>query len=171
MRENVYEYSREKLWLAYGLAIGTSCAIVILGLLIILLHGAAFEDEFSTCLRLSRGAIIDAEIREQDFSGSAPLPGYVKKMQIRFPKGSEASSVRRGTYEAVATESEQQDKQVPTPSHASVGSVSTLADHGAVGHDALAGQHERTTLVNDHTGSTEDQVVLVASADILRPNL
>ncbi|KAI5366053.1 hypothetical protein Slin14017_G036930 [Septoria linicola] len=162
MRENVYEYAQEKLWLAYGLAIGTSCAIVILGLLIIYLHGAAFEDEFSTCLRLSRCAIIDAEIREQDYNGSAPLPGYVKKMQIRFPEGSEASSVKRGTYEAVATESEQQYDQVPIPSHTSIGSVSTLADHGPVGHDTLAGQHERTALVNDHTGLVQEQVVLAS---------
>lgn len=83
-RENIYIYSVSKLWLAYGLAVGTTALIAASGLGAILANHASFSNKFSTVLRLSRGAHISCEINQKDLSGRDPLPDYAKKATVKF---------------------------------------------------------------------------------------
>ena len=83
-RENVYVYAAGKLWLAYGLAIGMSCFIVALGLIIMFIRDAAYSDNVSTTLRLAKAARIGTDINEADLDGRDPLPKYLKDADIVF---------------------------------------------------------------------------------------
>lgn len=81
---NVYEYSQKKLWLAYGIAIGVSLAAVVVGLVVMWLNDAAYNNSFSSLLRLSRGAQLNRKIVPKDYDGREPLPKYLEKGVIRF---------------------------------------------------------------------------------------
>ena len=59
---------------AYGLAIGASTVIVLLGLLAIVLNDASYSNSFSTLFRLSRSAELDCNIKAVVFDGKDPLP-------------------------------------------------------------------------------------------------
>ncbi|KAL8809732.1 MAG: hypothetical protein Q9223_007882, partial [Gallowayella weberi] len=83
-RENIYVYSASKLWLAYGLALGTTALIAAFGLLAILANHASFSNKLSTALRLSRGAHMSYEIKQKDLAGRDPLPDYAKKATVKF---------------------------------------------------------------------------------------
>lgn len=83
-RENIYVYSASKLWLAYGLALGTTALIATFGLVAILANHASFSNKFSTVLRLSQGAHMSYEINQKDLSGRDPLPDYAKKATVKF---------------------------------------------------------------------------------------
>jgi hypothetical protein len=80
----VYEYSQSRLWLAYGIAIAISILIVIAGLVVMYLGGAAYNNNFSNILRLARGAHISHEIIDWDHDGKEPLPEYLEKANISF---------------------------------------------------------------------------------------
>ncbi|GIZ41227.1 hypothetical protein CKM354_000454000 [Cercospora kikuchii] len=84
MRTNIYVYPAFKLWLAYGLAIGVTALIVCFGLAAMVANDAAFSYQFSTLLRLSRGADLSAEIEQEDLDGRDPLPDYLKGLNVRF---------------------------------------------------------------------------------------
>ena len=83
---NVFVYSRLHLWLAYGPAVLVLTLIVIAGLVSTLRNGASFSDNFSTILRLSRGANLDTTISGDDLDGKDPLPRYLKRAKIAFTK-------------------------------------------------------------------------------------
>lgn len=87
MSDNIYVYSQAKLWLAYGIAIATSLVAVIAGLIAMWLNGAAYSFCFSTFLRISRGAHVDAEIQPCDMDGRDPLPKYLRTATVSFPDG------------------------------------------------------------------------------------
>lgn len=80
----IYEYSRSRLWLAYGLAIAISAFIVIAGLTVMYLGSAAYNNNFSNILRLARGAHLSHEIFEEDHDGKEPLPKYLEKATVSF---------------------------------------------------------------------------------------
>ncbi|TID19917.1 hypothetical protein E6O75_ATG07377 [Venturia nashicola] len=82
---NVYTYSAEKLWLAYGIAILFTLIAVIIGLYIIMSTGTSYSNTFSTIFRKARGAESDVVIHPGDHDGKYPLPEYLKKATIRFP--------------------------------------------------------------------------------------
>ncbi|PPJ60669.1 hypothetical protein CBER1_03436 [Cercospora berteroae] len=84
MRTNIYVYPAYKLWLAYGLAIGTTGLIVSFGLAAIVSNNASFNPSFSTWMRLSRGAELSAEIEQENLEGRDPLPRYLKELNVRF---------------------------------------------------------------------------------------
>lgn len=48
------------------------------------LNDASYNDNFSSVLRLSRGAQLSRKIVERDYDGRAPLPKYLEKSTIRF---------------------------------------------------------------------------------------
>jgi hypothetical protein len=80
----VYEYSQSRLWLAYGVAIAISILIVIAGLTVVYLSGAAYNNNFSNTLRLARGAHLSHEVIDGDHDGKEPLPEYLEKATISF---------------------------------------------------------------------------------------
>lgn len=67
--ENIYIYAVYKLWLAYGLAIGATAMIALVGVAAMIANQASFSNKFSTIFRLSRGAQLSNEIDHADLSG------------------------------------------------------------------------------------------------------
>lgn len=79
---NVYIYSRSTLWIAYGLAIAFSVVSVLLGLSVMVMNGASFDDSFSTILRVSKTAELMTEFRSEGEDGRLPLPAYLEKARL-----------------------------------------------------------------------------------------
>lgn len=84
MRTNIYVYPAYKLWLAYGIAIGITALIVCFGLAAIVANDASFSPSFSTWMRLSRGAELSGEVKQEDLKGQDPLPRYLIELNVRF---------------------------------------------------------------------------------------
>lgn len=82
--ENIYIYAVYKLWLAYGLAIGATAMIALVGVAAMIANQASFSNKFSTIFRLSRGAQLSNEIDHADLSGRDPLPAYAEKATVKF---------------------------------------------------------------------------------------
>ncbi|KAK3675115.1 hypothetical protein LTR78_005049 [Recurvomyces mirabilis] len=79
---NTYVYSRTTLWIAYGLALLFAALAVTIGLASILLMGSAFENTFSTIVRVGRISMVTEDIDECDGRGTAPLPGHLRKARM-----------------------------------------------------------------------------------------
>ncbi|EME86581.1 uncharacterized protein MYCFIDRAFT_77574 [Pseudocercospora fijiensis CIRAD86] len=86
---NTYSYNWTKLWLAYGAATVATLATVAIGLVSLVTTGTSYSNKFSTTIRVSRDATLDALIGKEDRSGQDPLPPYISK--IRFAIGMERS--------------------------------------------------------------------------------
>ncbi|KAL8865387.1 MAG: hypothetical protein Q9174_006913 [Haloplaca sp. 1 TL-2023] len=99
--ESIYIYAASKLWLAYGLAVGATAIIVFLGLAAMVANDASFSNQFSTILRLSRGAQLSYEINEADRSGRNPLPAYAEKVRVKFSSKPAGENESRGDYNPV----------------------------------------------------------------------
>ncbi|GIZ43183.1 hypothetical protein CKM354_000642100 [Cercospora kikuchii] len=100
---NIYSYSAEKLWLAYGLAIGVTIINVGFGLLAIFRTGASFTLNFSTIVRAAKNAGISIETDEQEHPGKDPLPEQWKRatFEIRPHVVYEIRSLKSGAYTSV----------------------------------------------------------------------
>ncbi|KAK3661743.1 hypothetical protein LTR56_000234 [Elasticomyces elasticus] len=97
----VYSYDSVKLWAAYGCAIGVSAVAVLLGFWVIFSSGAAYSDNFSTLVRVTRDAEMSVDIALVDRDGKDPLPDYLAESTLAFPAS--RSKWRVGaTYFAVA---------------------------------------------------------------------
>lgn len=79
---NVYVYSGFKLWISYGVAIALSAIAAVIGLIGLAFNGASYSHNFSTVLRVARGASMSQSIKEQDLDGKDPLPSYLSKAVI-----------------------------------------------------------------------------------------
>jgi hypothetical protein len=55
---------------------------VIAGLIVLILSGASYSDNFSTIFRVSRTAKLSVEVMDQDRSGYDPLPDYLKRARL-----------------------------------------------------------------------------------------
>ncbi|KAL9040372.1 MAG: hypothetical protein Q9180_001949, partial [Flavoplaca navasiana] len=99
--ENIYIYASSKLWLAYGLAVGTTTLIASLGLAAMIANDASFSNKFSTILRLSRGAQLSYEINRPDLSGRDPLPAYANRVTVRFSPERAGETKDGGEYKPV----------------------------------------------------------------------
>ena len=83
---NVYSYAMDKLWLAYGIAIGVCVLNVVVGFVAVFTTGASFTDNFSTITRMARNATIEADLSESRLAGKDPLPRHLAKAEMRLRK-------------------------------------------------------------------------------------
>lgn len=81
-----YVYSPAKLWISYGLAVGTAAFAAVIGLYGLLANGASYSFNFSTILRMVRNASMSEEVKPEDEDGRDPLPSYLAKSHIWLPK-------------------------------------------------------------------------------------
>lgn len=81
-----YAYAREKLWLTYGIAIALSFASTAFGTVVMVVRGCSYDCTFSTILRTTRHAELDAEVAVSDTAGAAPLPKYLAQTRIQFAR-------------------------------------------------------------------------------------
>ena len=80
----VYAYSQRILWLAYGIAIGVTFVITLLGVGIYFINHGSYSFKFSTILRTTREAMLSMPLRTEDMGGLDPLPDYISQMKIMF---------------------------------------------------------------------------------------
>ncbi|KAF7189635.1 hypothetical protein HII31_09079 [Pseudocercospora fuligena] len=72
--------------------------IVIFGIFAILLNNAAYSDDFSTILRLARGAQLSTSMHPADADGKDPLPAYLKSAKVIFAaKGGSSIELRKSS--------------------------------------------------------------------------
>ena len=83
---NVYQYTRRRLWITYGVSLLCATVAVALGLHAIIAGGASYSNEFSTILRVSRHAYLDHEVAQCDAAGTDPLPKYLAKATLTIAK-------------------------------------------------------------------------------------
>lgn len=85
-----YHYSKDRLLLAYGIVVGCTCAVVILGWAMIFSNSATYSNEFSTIMRMTRAYELDAVVHASDkHRGADPLPQEIA--QTRLHAGARAS--------------------------------------------------------------------------------
>lgn len=113
-RENIYIYAAYKLWLAYGLAVGATALIALLGMAAIIANHASFSNKFSTILRLSRGAQLSHEINHADLWGRDPLPAYAEKATVRFSQEQMSGTRDANAYTLVDREGNDKEREVTT---------------------------------------------------------
>ncbi|CZT20043.1 uncharacterized protein RCC_05900 [Ramularia collo-cygni] len=92
---NVYSYGSDKLWLAYGIAIGVTTLNVLVGLWAIVQTGASFTANFSTIVRVAKNAVIEADMRETRLPGRDPLPKRLAKAEIQLLEGEGLLGMKR----------------------------------------------------------------------------
>lgn len=112
--ESIYIYAASKLWLAYGLAIGATALIVLLGIAAIIANDASFSNKFSTILRLSRGAQLSYELNHSVLSGRDPLPDYAKKATVRISQQLMSATRDRSVYTLVDKDGKEDEREVTT---------------------------------------------------------
>lgn len=98
---DVYSYSKEILWTAYGLGIFLTLLCVINGIIAFIANGRrTFDTKFSTILRTTRDVpLIDrtdekmeyVQIHDEDRDGKSPLPPYLKRAEISVSQNDYAS--------------------------------------------------------------------------------
>jgi hypothetical protein len=88
---NVYVYSPLKLWLAYGLALFFATGAVLTGFALMYKNQASYSNNFSTILRTTRNAQINADFTKRDSSGADPLSSRIANSIVVF--GSEVEKV------------------------------------------------------------------------------
>ncbi|KXS95755.1 hypothetical protein AC579_7054 [Pseudocercospora musae] len=91
------------------------------------LNSASYTEDFSTILRLARGAELDAEVDQKDWGGEDPLPKYLANAHITFPQtGARAEEkVETARYAIVAAgEYDEEDNANAKTSESPVSPVS-----------------------------------------------
>jgi hypothetical protein len=78
----VYVYSAARLWRAYGIAIFFAAVASAIGLWALFATGASYSQDFSTVLHIGRGALMSAEVKEEDTDGNDKLPKYLEDAQV-----------------------------------------------------------------------------------------
>jgi hypothetical protein len=64
---------------------------VVMGMIALLLNGASYSHNFSTVLRVARGAELSEELRDEDLKGEDPLPKHLADAQVRFGEAIEST--------------------------------------------------------------------------------
>lgn len=91
---NIYVYDSRTLWTAYGLAIGFTTLSVTIGMVALSLNNAAYTNDFSTVLRVSRSTDLVEEIYDNEWDGSRPLPKHLAKARALIRRSEEKQSPR-----------------------------------------------------------------------------
>lgn len=134
---NVYIYTKYKLWIAYGLAIACASTAVAIGLYVIFSTRASYSGDFSTFLRVARGAALSNEVDSKDADGRDPLPGYLKKSSI-----------------AVSSERQIQSAEDEEAKHLQ-SVVESRSDWIYSGSDALIPSSQRRTVSREEDGNSQ----------------
>lgn len=79
---NIYEYNWQRLWLAYGLALGFAFIVLMIGSSSLAISGVSYSHKVSTILRVTGGDRVDVDIKETDRAGNDPLPEYLSKAEL-----------------------------------------------------------------------------------------
>lgn len=79
---NVYTYHWQRLWLAYGLALGFTLLIVAIGCSSVAISGTSYSNRLSTIVRVTGGDDVDVDIKPGDRAGEDPLPEYLGKAKL-----------------------------------------------------------------------------------------
>ncbi|KAK5693913.1 hypothetical protein LTR97_009530 [Elasticomyces elasticus] len=77
-----YVYDRVTLGIAYGLAILFSTLAVAAGMVFLLLSGASYDTTFSTIVRVAKAADLSVELKDDEGTGSQPLPKRLAKARL-----------------------------------------------------------------------------------------
>ncbi|KAL9632579.1 MAG: hypothetical protein Q9204_003730 [Flavoplaca sp. TL-2023a] len=82
--QTVYSYNHSTLWIAYGLSILFSALAAIAGIVVIILGGASYSNQFSTVVRVAKTGDLDVDIVDQksDGFGRDPLPDYLEHARL-----------------------------------------------------------------------------------------
>lgn len=127
-----YAYAREKLWLTYGIAIALSFASTAFGTVVMVMRGCSYDCNFSTILRTTRHAELDAEVAASDTAGTAPLPKYLAETRIRFARyGNEDCDADGGDVEMASLPTQEPLLPLSIPIEGiEIGSVGSEHDNG-----------------------------------------
>ena len=98
--KNVYVYSSDKLWLAYGIAIFLTAITVAQGLFVIFSSGASYSNNFSTVMRSTWSAKLSVDYSEARDDCRDPLPGFIAKATVELPA---ARRVRSRSVDQIRT--------------------------------------------------------------------
>ncbi|KAH0396899.1 hypothetical protein KCU89_g8835, partial [Aureobasidium melanogenum] len=79
---NVYVYNNRILWIAYGIATGSTLIAVAIGTAALLSNGSACSNNFSTVLRIKK--TMSEEILEKEGDGSEPLPKRLARARVQL---------------------------------------------------------------------------------------
>jgi hypothetical protein len=93
----VYKYKWQNLVIGYATAGVFTLLTIGFGIWSIIQNRAIFSNSISAVIRASRNPELDALIKAEDTGGSNPLPGYLKKTNIRlqsFAGGADSTSGR-----------------------------------------------------------------------------
>jgi ribosome-binding protein aMBF1 (putative translation factor) len=75
------------LWIAYGIATGSTLIAVAIGTAALLSNGSAYSNNFSTVLRIKK--TMSEEILEKEGDGSEPLPKRLARARVQLGKSRE----------------------------------------------------------------------------------
>ncbi|KAH7120573.1 hypothetical protein EDB81DRAFT_952453 [Dactylonectria macrodidyma] len=87
--QSVYDYSASTLWITYGIAIFFTVVSVLVGTIVVISSQSAYTSQFSTFLRVSQNVHLHETVAPQDKSGRDPLPTYLQRMLVGFPREGE----------------------------------------------------------------------------------
>ena len=78
-----------------------------IGLVVIVLNGASYKDNFSTILRVSRTAALSKEVKESEGDGTEPLPPHLANSRVVIGVASKQDSVSSSENHQARQEEEQ----------------------------------------------------------------
>lgn len=103
--QNIYVYSRAKLWMAYGTAIGLSLCALAFGAFAMLANNATYSNSFSTILLAGHNAQFSVEVADRDTTGGDPLPAYLEKATVKLRTGRQETEEAPMMAEKIASSS------------------------------------------------------------------
>jgi hypothetical protein len=142
---NVYVYSPLKLWLAYGLALFFATGAVITGFVLMYKNQVSYSNSFSTILRTTRNAQINANFSKHDYSGVDPISSHLANSVVvfdnevrKFEASIELLALDEHVEESVEDELVRTRSVSSRPSHSTDSEMETLATHQSpAGHPDL----------------------------------
>ena len=119
---NIYDYDPRDLWIAYGIAAGSSLFCVIFGAYAILRNGATYQNVFSTFLRTTRDQALQNLIDPSD-NGAEPLPKDLAEVNITLAQDQYVTMQvpLRRLSETDARSSVSREREVVVSAHAGQG--------------------------------------------------
>lgn len=84
--QDIYVYSADVLWIAYGIAGAIALICVFIGIVTLLRARATYTNKFSTVLRTTRAAELSSQLQPVDMVGNDPLPGHIADATIKFAR-------------------------------------------------------------------------------------
>jgi hypothetical protein len=83
---NVYHYSRWQLLVSYGIAALVTLFCVLAGIWCLHSNSAAYSNNFSTILRITRDSHLEEFIDDKDTSGIRPTPAHIGDIKVSLKR-------------------------------------------------------------------------------------